>query len=71
MKQFFINICHYMIHHNWTADILRANFVYITLIILFSIFHFGLQPVGWSIFFRLWLLLNLCQLFKALLDYVS
>lgn len=71
MKQAFLNIWHYALHHEWSADILRANFVYIILVILFNIFHFGLQPVSWSIFFRLWLLLNLCQLFKALLDYVS
>lgn len=70
MKQVLLNIWHYALSHEWTKDILRANFLYIVLVILFDFVHFGLQPIGWSIFFRLWLLLNLCQFFKALLDYI-
>lgn len=68
MKQIFTTIWQYALNHDWSKDILRANFLYIILVILFNFCHFGLHPISWTIFFRMWLLLNLCQFFKALLD---
>ena len=69
MKNRMNNIWHYTINHHWSKDILRSNFLYILLTILFNLCHFKLRPISFSIFFRLLILLNICQFFKAYIDH--
>ncbi|HJA21226.1 hypothetical protein [Limosilactobacillus panis] len=65
-------IWRYIVTHKWSKDILRANLLYILLIILFDLlFHFGLRPVGWGAATKLWLLMNLCLLVKLILDIID
>ncbi len=64
----------YIIYHKWSKDILRGNFLYVFIILIYSCLHLvyhGLNLVPWGIFFRVWLVLNICLFFKALLDYLG
>lgn len=68
MKEMFSRFWDYTITHNWAKDILRANFLYILLCLLFLIFHGHWHSIHLNVFFRLLILLNVCQFFKAALD---
>lgn len=61
------NIWNYAISHKWSKDILRANFLYIVLVIIYDIFHFHLQPINWHFFFKTLVLMNLCLAIKLVL----
>lgn len=71
MKEKLLYYWQYILKHHWTKDILRANILYIVLTIIFNLFHFNLQPIHFGMFFRILILLNICQFFKALLDYYN
>lgn len=71
MSRFFnilSNTWYYIINHKWSKDILRANLFFIFLVIIYDLCHFSLKVIGWHIFFKIFLLMNLCLLFKSLLD---
>ena len=38
------------------------------LVIVYDLFHFSLKIINWRIFFKVFLLLNICLFFKFLLD---
>jgi hypothetical protein len=65
---FISNIWSYTISHKWSKDILRANILFILLVIIYDLFHFSLKIINWRIFFKVFLLLNICLFFKFLLD---
>lgn len=65
------NIWNYIITHKWSKDILRANILFIALVIIYNIFHFNLQPVSWHFFFKTFLLMNLCLAINLLLNFVD
>lgn len=58
----------YIINHKWSKDILRANLFFIFLVIAYDLFHLSLKAIGWRIFFKVFLLLNICLFFKFFLD---
>lgn len=58
----------YIISHKWSKDILRGNILFICLVILYDLFHFHLAIIGWAVFFKFWILMNICYAFKLLLD---
>lgn len=64
-------IWEYIITHKWSKDILRANLFYFVLLILYDLLHFSLRPVGWGVCFKMWLLMNLCLLFKLILNIID
>lgn len=68
MKTYLANFWNYIMTHLWAKDIFRANILFITLVIIYDLFHFSLQPIHWGLFLRMLILLNICQFFKALLD---
>lgn len=59
---------HYTITHHWSKDLLRANLLLIALVVLYQLFHFHWQPIHLALFVKGWLLMNVCLLFKMLLD---
>ena len=64
----------YTVHHKWSKDILRANFLYVLIILLYSslhLFYANLHLVPWGLFIRLLIVMNFTLFFKALLDYLS
>lgn len=64
----------YTVHHKWSKDILRANFLYVLIILLYSslhLFYANLHLVPWGVFIRLFIVMNITLFFKALLDYLS
>lgn len=71
MRTFFSNTWTYIITHKWSKDILRANLLFIILVLLYEFFHFSLKIITWAQFFKFFLLLNLCLFFKFLLDGVD
>ncbi|MBD5806265.1 hypothetical protein EAI26_07945 [Lactobacillus sp. 0.1XD8-4] len=62
------NTWHYIINHKWSKDILRANILFILLVIIYDFFHFSLKIINWYIFFKVLILLNICLFFKFFLD---
>lgn len=68
MINFFNNIWTYIITHRWSKDILRGNLLFILLVILYDLCHFQLASITWGIFLKFWLLLNICYLFKLILE---
>ncbi|QDK47757.1 hypothetical protein DPH67_00915 [Limosilactobacillus reuteri] len=42
---FISNIWSYIINHKWSKDILRANILFILLVIIYDLFHFSLNVV--------------------------
>ena len=40
---FISNIWSYIINHKWSKDILRANILFILLVIIYDLFHFSLK----------------------------
>lgn len=68
----FINIIargwHYIINHHWSKDLLRANLLLIFLVVLYQFLHFHWQPIHLGLFLKGWLLMNICLIFKMLLD---
>ncbi len=71
MKNYLIRTWYYILNHHWTKDILRANLLYLILVILFEVIHFHLHPISGGLFFRMLIVLNICQFFKAGLDYIG
>lgn len=70
VTNFLNRIWTYTINHKWSKDILRGNLLFIFLIIIYDLFHFSMAVVTWGLFFKFWLLLNICYLFKLLLDVI-
>lgn len=62
------DIWHYIINHKWSKDILRADILFILLVIIYDFIHFSLKIISWHIFVKMFLLLNLCLFFKFFLD---
>lgn len=58
----------YTINHHWSKDILRANVLFVALVVIYQLLHFHLQPIHFGLFVKSWLLLNVCQFFKAWLN---
>ncbi len=54
----------YIISHKWSKDLYRANLLFVVLILLYNLFHFSLQPIGWNLFFKNIGLMNLCLFIK-------
>ncbi len=67
-KNLFNKVWTYTISHKWSKDILRGNVLYIFLVIIYDLFHFQLAIISWGIFFKFWILLNICYLFKLFLQ---
>ena len=44
------------------------NILFISLVIIYDLCHFQLAIITWGIFFKFWIILNICYLFKLLLD---
>ncbi|WP_367333423.1 hypothetical protein [Limosilactobacillus sp.] len=65
------HIWEYIVHHKWSKDTLRANLLYIVLVLLYELCHFGLKPVSWGAGVKMWLLMNLCLFFKLVLDIID
>ncbi|QZN92855.1 hypothetical protein KZE55_08860 [Limosilactobacillus panis] len=65
------HIWEYIVHHKWSKDILRANLLYIVLVLLYELCHFGLKPVSLGAGIKMWLLMNLCLFFKLVLDIID
>lgn len=63
------NIWEYVWTTRWSKDLLRANVLFIVLVLIYQLFHFRLQMIGVGLFFRCWLLMNICLLAKAGLDH--
>lgn len=66
--KWLIDCRNYLETHHKAKVWFQADVLYLGLIILYQILHFQLQPVDWHIFFKMFLLLNLCLLFKTFLD---
>lgn len=66
-KSLFNKAWAYTISHKWSKDILRGNVLYIFLVILYDLFHFQLATISWGVFFKFWILLNICYIFKLFL----
>lgn len=62
------NAWRYVINHKWSKDILRANLLFVLLVIMYNLCHFSLKIISWHIFGKIFLLLNICLFFKFLLD---
>ncbi|MGN1279246.1 MAG: hypothetical protein ACI4T4_01030 [Limosilactobacillus sp.] len=58
----------YIIHHHWSKDILRANLLYIFLVVVYNLCHFSLAIIHWHVFTKFFWLMNLCLFFKLALD---
>lgn len=54
----------YIISHKWSNDLLRANLLFLILVLLYSLFHFSLQTIGWHLFLKNWCLMNICLFIK-------
>src|SRR5699024_11833404 len=64
----------YTVHHKWSKDILRANFLYVLIILLYSslnLFYSNLHLVPWGLFIWLLFLLIYNIFFIALFIYYS
>lgn len=59
----------YISTHHWSMDILRANILFIALVILYQILHFHLAPISWHFFWKVWLVMNLCLFIKIFFDF--
>lgn len=58
----------YIVHHYWSKDILRANILYVFLVLIYEMVHFSLKPIHWTTFNKVFWLMNLCLFFKLGLD---
>lgn len=64
----------YIVSHKWAFDIVRADFLYVLIIVLYSFLHLiypGFNLVPWGLFWRIFVVANIVLLFKALLDYMD
>lgn len=61
----------YTVTHKWSKDIFRGNILFIFLVLLYDLLHFQLAIITWGVFFKFWFLLNICYLFKLLLERFS
>lgn len=59
----------YIRSHRWSMDILRANILFILLVIIYNIFHFHLAPISWHFFWKVLLLMNACQFIKIFFNF--
>lgn len=70
--QSIINRCqliwNYIINHKWSKDILRANCLFVLLIIIYQLCHFHLAAIHGALFIKCWLLMNLCLFLKLIID---
>ncbi|EEW54551.1 hypothetical protein HMPREF0494_0293 [Limosilactobacillus antri DSM 16041] len=58
----------YTINHKWSKDILRANLLYLLLVLIYNLFHFRLRPISWHLFNKAFWLMNLCLVIKMFLN---
>ena len=58
----------YIISHKWSKDILRANLLFVFLVILYNLFHFQLKSISLHFFIKTFLLMNLCLIIKMFLN---
>lgn len=65
------NIINYINSHKRAKDILRANILFTFLTIIFNLCHFSLKGINLRIFIKTILLMNLCLVFKLLLDKID
>ncbi|WP_102168385.1 hypothetical protein [Gardnerella vaginalis] len=68
INSLFSNLWTYIVTHKWSKDILRGNILFISLVIIYDLCHFQLAIITWGIFFKFWIILNICYLFKLFLD---
>ena len=68
INSLFSNLWTYIVTHKWSKDILRGNILFISLVIIYDLCHFQLEIITWGIFFKFWIILNICYLFKLFLD---
>ncbi|MCH3921848.1 hypothetical protein [Limosilactobacillus sp.] len=58
----------YIVSHKWSKDILRANLLFIALVICYNLFHFHLKPISFHFFNKTFWLMNLCLFIKLCWD---
>ncbi len=58
----------YIVSHKWSKDILRANLLYIVLVICYDLVHFSLKPVSFHLCMRAFWLMNLCLVIKLFIN---
>lgn len=59
----------YIRSHRWSMDILRANILFIALVLIYQLVHFHLAPISWHFFWKVWLLMNVCLFIKIFFDF--
>lgn len=62
------HVWHYVISHKWSKDILRANLLFVFLIVLYNLLRFHLKPVSFHFFIKFLLLMNLCLIINMFLN---
>lgn len=68
MRIMIKKIWDYTISHKWSKNILRANLLYLLLVLVYNLVHFHLQPISWHLFSKAFLLMNLCLIIKIFLN---
>lgn len=58
----------YLLSHTWSKDFLRANLLFIVLVLVYNVIHFRLNPINFHFFIRALLLMNICLVINRLLD---
>lgn len=69
IQYYFRRVWKYIRTHRWSMDILRANILFIALVILYQLLHFHLAPISWHFFWKVWLLMNVCLFIKIFFDF--
>lgn len=58
----------YILTHKWAKDILRANMLFVVLVVLYNLLHFQLKPINFHFFNKTFWLMNLCLVIKMFLN---
>lgn len=61
-------IWYYTINHKWSKDILRANFLFILLVLLYNLVHLHTKTINFHIFISELVLMNICLGLNTLLN---
>lgn len=67
----FRNIWQYIMTHKLAKDVFRANVLFILLVIIYDIFHFNLGVIGFALFFKWLILMNLCLIISVAFDHLN
>lgn len=62
------NIWIYIVDHKWSKDILRANLLFIVLVLFYNLFRFHLEEISFWIFIKIFISMNACLLFNTVLN---